>query len=148
MATKEEYLSTIEKMVRPAEEGTGTGSFCEPIRSNAMVTGNLNSQFMYNQSDDGPYQEMSKTSMDNKYLTKIASMENSRLSKIGIGLSGASLGISGLNYLNNKATKDSAELKANLERKSLNALNDINKSLSTAQLVHSPVSNNISMKKV
>lgn len=86
----------------------------------------------------------------NKYLEKIA-MSNtvkavhgavansSKLAKIGLGVSSASLGLSAANYHNGKVTAKASQDKANLERKSLTALNRINNTLSTATLAPSPV---------
>lgn len=134
--------------VKPSDQ---IGSFATEIRSNASVTGNLNSQFKYNQTDNGPYDEMSKGASVNRYLVKIAmSMPSaasagrafekaSPIAKVGLGLSTASLGLSMANFHNgHKSTKAQID-KVNLERKSLTALNNINKTLSTATLHPSPI---------
>jgi hypothetical protein len=116
------------------------GSYAEEIRSNADVTGNLNSQFKYNQSDDGPYQEMSKGASVNRYLEKIAMSKNlDRTGKLGVGISSVSLGLGLANYHNSRAATKITEDKSNIERKSLTALNNINKTLSTSTLAPSPV---------
>lgn len=136
----------------PVKRSEILGSYAEEIRSNASVTGNLNSQFKYNQTDNGPYDEMSKgASVKNKYIEKIAmsmgSASNafekaSPIAKIGLGLSATSLGISSANFYNGKKSTQAQMDKVNLERKSLTALNNINKTLSTATLHPSPVAVN------
>jgi len=72
-AMKKECPVTTEK---PASEMqtriSELGSYAEEIHSNASVTGNLNSQFKYNQTMNGPYEEMSKGASTNVYLTKIS----------------------------------------------------------------------------
>jgi len=86
--------------------------------------------------------------MTNKYLEKIAmskmvgSMESAYnkanpLSKIGLGISAISLGLSSANYHNGKINTKSNLDKADLERKSLMALKNINKTLSTATIAPS-----------
>lgn len=88
--------------------------------------------------------------MANKYLEKIAMAgiakdahklvsNSSALSKLGIGLSSASLGVSAANYHNGRVTAKASQDKAALERKSLTALNRINNTLSNAALVPAPV---------
>ncbi len=140
------------KTENPATDKTPTpavqGPWATEIRSNADVTGNLNSKFKYDQSDDGPYQEMSKGASVNKYLEKIAMSKKfhiatkafdgaSPIAKIGLGLSAASFGLSAANYNNGKVTARANMDKADLERKSLTALKNINKTLSTATIAPS-----------
>jgi hypothetical protein len=53
------------------------GAFAQEIDSNASVTGNMNSNFKYDQVSDGPLQEITKNASDNKYLLKIAEVQKS-----------------------------------------------------------------------
>lgn len=153
--TKKPTQLSYPELVALSKKYSASGSYAREISSNADVTGNLNSQFKYNQSDDGPWQEMSKGAsfMDNKYLQKIASLKmpsgfakayegSSKLSKVSLGLSMAGLGLSAANFHNSSITAKTNMDKANLERKSLTALNNINKTLSTAQIHPSPISTN------
>jgi hypothetical protein len=142
----------------PVKPSNALGSYSEAIRSNASVTGNLNSQFKYNQADNGPYDEMSKGASVNRYLEKVAMSlarageaidKASPIAKLGLGLSATSLGLGVANYHNTHRSIRAQEDKINLERKSLTALNNINKSLSTVQLQKSAQSmtNNIAFGK-
>jgi hypothetical protein len=77
----------------------------------------------------------------NKYLNKIASVNSAApiavkpnvLNKIGLGLSLASLGISGANFMNNRANIKQDAARRNLEEKSLKALNNISRTLASNQ---------------
>jgi hypothetical protein len=142
----------------PVKPSNALGSYSEAIRSNASVTGNLNSQFKYNQTDNGPYDEMSKGASVNRYLEKVAMSliragaafdKASPIAKVGLGLSTASLGISAANYHNTHRSVKAQEDKVNLERRSLTALNNINKTLTSVQLQKSAQSliNNIAFGK-
>jgi hypothetical protein len=151
-------MGTVSKIKSGNEGGEGetplsaTGPAATEIPSNAYVTGNMNSQFRYAQTDDGPFQEMSKGASvkPNKYLEKIAMSvvakgvgkafnQSSNISKASLGLSSVGLGLSAANYMNGRATAQATQDKANLERRSLTALNRINTTLSTATMVPSPI---------
>lgn len=120
------------------------GSYAEEIKSNDSVTGNLLSRALYDQTDNGPYDAMTKRArINNIYLEKIAMSaksihtamtSSSPIAKASLGLSIAGLGLSAANYRNGQITAKTNTDRANLERKSLTALNNINKSLSTAVL--------------
>lgn len=140
--TTERILNQINKS--PTESGEGTGSWCLEIQDAAQVIGNQNSQHMYDQSVDGPYQELTKNAKQNRYLTKIAMAINtgpSNLSKVGLGLSAASLGVGLANFHNSRITAMANQDKVSLERKSLGALNKINDNLTTSQLHPSKMGN-------
>jgi len=151
MPNKSDYLGAIARIVDsdPSTENaggnvqsySGTGPWCEEIRSNAMVVGNQNSQALWNNSDAGPYEALSKTSSENRYLLKLADF-NTKIPRIGLGISGASLAVSLANYHNSSITARANQDKLKLEHKSLRALNDINKTLTPAQMAPSPVNTN------
>lgn len=151
MTTRKESPNSVSFLASKTE--SRTGAFAEEIASNNSVTGNLNSHFLYDQESEGPYQEMSKGASLNKYLEKIAmsglgksfhradtaSKANFGMSAAGLGMSAMGLGLSAASYRNGKTTAVASTDKANLERKSLTALNNINKTLSTATLAPSPM---------
>jgi hypothetical protein len=148
--SKTEKGYTLPQLAAMARQNTATGSYASEINSNACVTGNLNSQFKYNQSDDGPWQEMSKGASfkGNKYLEKIAMSfgnmkksydSSSTISKIGLGMSAAGLGLSAASYHNNRKNSSINSTASEINRKSLTALNNINKTLSTAVIAPAPV---------
>jgi hypothetical protein len=124
----------------PVKTPNTIGAYAEEIKSNASVTGNLNSQFKYNQTDEGPYHEMSKGASVNRYLEKIAKMSfDAHIGKASLGVSAASLGVGLANLHNNKKSANAEMSKVKLEQKSLSALHSINKTLSTASMHPSPV---------
>lgn len=145
-------MSSLRTEVPNSQEVSGNtvGPFTTGISSNADVVGNMNSQYKYMQESEGPYQEMTKNA-SNKYLEKIAGMaeaargigkafrESSHIGKASLGMSGTGLAISAANYHNGKTTAKSSLGKENLERKSLTALNNINRTLSTSQIHPSPI---------
>jgi hypothetical protein len=140
MPTTEEILNKI----KTSEKKAPVGAFATEIDSNADVVGNLNSQFLYNQT---PEKDNGLQKMANKYLEKVASMAAikswpkrlyhdiagaSPLAQIGIA-SGAVVGTS-------KVIDTLEQAKANIERKrserkSLHALNSIKKTLDNAVVV-------------
>lgn len=123
----------------PVKTPNTLGAYASEIVSNASVTGNLNSQFKYNQTDNGPYDEMSKGASVNRYLEKIAEKIPTS-TKIGLGLSTASLGVGFANLHNNHKSATAEQSKVQLERRSLSALNGIHQTLSTAQMHPSKIS--------
>jgi hypothetical protein len=143
-ASAQKPISNNQPSVR-----NSTGSFTQGITSPADVTGNQNSQFKYNQESEGPYQEMTKNA-GNKYLEKIAISriannmknafkESSHIAKASLLMSGTGLGLSAANYNNGKITAITNQDKANLERRSLAALQNINRTLSSSTIVPSAV---------
>lgn len=81
---------------------------------------------------------------NNKYLTKIAGFrvptfnhkrERDILDLAGFGMSATGLGVGVNSYSNNKKNLSSSQEKADLETKSLAALNKINKTLASTPVV-------------
>ncbi len=119
------------------------GAYAEEIASNAMVVGNLNSQHKYNQTDNGPYDEMSKgASVKNKYLEKIANAGVAKLvlspvDKLKLGLSSTGLAMSATGLGMSIYDKQGEAGRNATAKKSLTALNNINKALSVHSMAPS-----------